>query len=260
MKTYKRIYIKKIIRDSMKYSIHIGINYKNTQYELKGCHNDALNLNAFFINKQYNTLILIDKEGYKQPTKSNILYELNRLCQLLKENDTLVITYSGHGTQVRDLNGDEESGLDQCICPIDMNTKGYIVDDELFSIINKVCSNCSIYCIADCCHSGTIFDLAYNFNSNLNKYIRNNKCKETNKKVCLISGCRDNQTSADAYIESRSCGALTWALLNVLSRNIKQGKQLIDEVNKLLTSKYFTQVSCLSVGNLQSITGDLIDL
>ena len=51
--------------------------------------------------------------------------------------DVLVFYYSGHGSQVRDRNGDElTDGLDEIICPYDMDwDRGtYILDDDLDAI------------------------------------------------------------------------------------------------------------------------------
>ena len=41
----------------------------------------------------------------------------------------------GHGSQVRDLDGDEEDGYDEVICPLDFKTAGPIVDDEMHRIL-----------------------------------------------------------------------------------------------------------------------------
>jgi hypothetical protein len=38
------------------------------------------------------------------------------------------------------------------------------------------------------------------------------------KVVTMFSGCRDDQTSADARIQGRSSGAMTWAFLETMKR------------------------------------------
>lgn len=38
------------------------------------------------------------------------------------------------------------------------------------------------------------------------------------KVVTMFSGCRDDQTSADARIQGQSCGAMTWAFLQAMRR------------------------------------------
>ena len=46
-----------------------------------------------------------------------------------------------------------------------------------------------------------------------------NDYKSDKIKMLMISGCRDSQTSADAYINKKYQGALTFHLLKVLELN-----------------------------------------
>ena len=52
-------------------------------------------------------------------------------------NDSLFLHYSGHGGQTFDMNGDEEDGQDEFICPVDHKTAGNIVDDELKALLSE---------------------------------------------------------------------------------------------------------------------------
>ena len=65
----------------------------------------------------------------------------------------------------------------------------------------------------DCCHSGTIMDLEY---KNINgEWVKNNKC--TSGKILCISGCRDDQLSAECFNlnnNGRWSGALTTTFMN----------------------------------------------
>ena len=75
---------------------------------------------------------------------------------------------------------------------------------------------------------------------------------ESHKKggrVVLITGCQDNQTSADATINNQASGALTFGLLKAL-RDHKSNltyEELLLETRKCLQGKY-TQVPQLCVG------------
>jgi hypothetical protein len=115
----------------------IGINYFGTPNELKGCINDVRSL-APFLHQQYGFLyedmvILTDDQlnPASQHTRANII----RACQWLvagaRPNDSLFLHFSGHGGQTEDLDGEEEDGLDETICPVDFKTSGMIVDDVL---------------------------------------------------------------------------------------------------------------------------------
>jgi hypothetical protein len=71
--------------------------------------------------------------------------------------------------------------------------------------------------------------------------------------VGFISGCRSNQTSADAFINNRYNGALTYYLLKVLRQNNKQNLQsVVNQVNTLLRKGGYSQQPCCegSRGNL----------
>ena len=54
-----------------------------------------------------------------------------------KPKDSLFLHYSGHGGSTKDLDGDEEDGQDEYICPVDFKSAGTIVDDELKVLLSK---------------------------------------------------------------------------------------------------------------------------
>jgi hypothetical protein len=109
--------------------------------------------------------------------------------------------YSGHGSQIKDMNRDERDGKDEVIYPVDLK---YISDDEVRNIIKNLNNNTRMYCVIDSCNSGTSFDLPYVFDQNNNNlFIKENNSKTypelLNKKIYFISGCQDDQSSADLY-------------------------------------------------------------
>ncbi|KAI4201122.1 MAG: hypothetical protein LQ350_003436 [Teloschistes chrysophthalmus] len=68
------------------------------------------------------------------------------------------------------------------------------------------------------------------------------------KSVFMFSGCRDDQTSADANIGGSHVGAMSWALLETLySRPGQSYIQVLQNTRQLLEGKY-QQVPQLSVG------------
>jgi len=74
-----------------------------------------------------------------------------------KPGDTLVFHYSGHGSQVRDTEGDElEDGKDEIICPWDFNWEdGFIKDDDFRATFQELRKGVHLEVILDSCHSGT---------------------------------------------------------------------------------------------------------
>jgi len=191
-----------------KYAVLIGINYISTPYRLYGCINDAIMMRKYLIEKRgYTstniTMLRDDINTFVQPTKENIINQLNNLINTANINNAseIMFHYSGHGSQIKDLNGDERDGKDEVIYPVDLK---YISDDELRNVIKKLNNNTKLYCVIDSCNSGTSFDLPYLFDQNNNKLFmkENNSTKYSellNKKIYFISGCQDEQSSADLY-------------------------------------------------------------
>jgi hypothetical protein len=236
----------------MKKALLIGINYPGTDSELQGCANDCLAsmdiLKKYFGYLDENIIFLTDSRGfgqkqfekYEKPTGENIRKYIKWLVNNAKSGDHLFFHYSGHGSYTKDENGDELTGCDEVICPCDYETKGYIVDDELFStLIEPLPSGTKLFSIMDCCHSGTLFDLKYSYNPVLHcekkLFITGNK--ECQGNIIMISGCRDTETSDDAFINKKYTGAFTYAFSTCLSNwyNIHKSHPTLTKLLSLIT-------------------------
>jgi len=237
-----------------KFAVVIGINYVGTSNALNGCINDAIHVKDFLINKagylSENILMLADDNINTKPTKQNISNTFTTLInKAVNEGfNELWFSYSGHGSYQSDTNGDENDRYDEVICPADFSTAGMIVDDYIYdNLVCKLPQNVTLFSIMDCCHSGTIFDLPCLYTTT---YTTNNTKNKHVAKVISISGCRDNQTSADAYINNNYEGAMTWSFINALV-NAKYNIKLIDLVNnmRILLKNDYTQVPLLAVSN-----------
>ena len=71
----------------------------------------------------------------------------------------------------------------------------------------------------------------------------------------MISGCADNQTSADAFINNRNTGAMTFSFIetiNTLGISVSV-KHLVENMRKLLTDHRFEQIPQLSSGTVIDI-------
>ena len=125
-----------------KRALLVGCNYPNTKAELSGCANDVQNwkelLTSHFGFDEANIKILVDTgEGYARPTGKNIKKELIRIVRMSKPGDIVFFQFSGHGVQVpADPDGDyEEDGMDEALCPTDLNL---IIDDDLRDILSHL--------------------------------------------------------------------------------------------------------------------------
>ena len=256
-----------------KKALCIGINYKGTQNALLGCINDVYNVQNYLKKQGYSNFTIITDDTAVKPTKNNIFDALNNFVNSLSSGDTGVIWYSGHGTRVKDRNGDEISGFDSCICPIDFQTAGFIVDDDINNILKKVVYGANLNVVFDSCNSGTACDLKYNYydSSKCKKrvlpkafvpndwtirqsYLENKRVSNLNGNISLISGCGDNQTSSDTIVGGKPSGALTGYLLQVLEAypNLSWG-DLLSYLNCTLTIYGYSQKPQLSLSRNISI-------
>ena len=68
-----------------KSALLIGINYKKTRYELRGCINDINNIRELLINKykyNKNNIKSLSEEHNIKPTKQNIINEIKNQINL----------------------------------------------------------------------------------------------------------------------------------------------------------------------------------
>ena len=93
----------------------------------------------------------------ERATKKAIMERLAWLVKGAKAGDRMLFHFSGHGSQVRDRDGDElKDKMDEILCPHDMDWDGtYIVDDELRKIFTGLPKGCALEVLLDSCHSGT---------------------------------------------------------------------------------------------------------
>lgn len=149
----------------------IGINYSGSS-KLRGCVRDVTFmvhlLRTKFGFKDSDFYIMTDKPHGIQnvhsgkPYRKNILEAMKWLVNGARAGDSLFFHFSGHGSQVRDTSGDEADGYDETILPMDYQTAGHIVDDEIYDImVRRLAKGARLTSVMDCCHSGTGMDLPY---------------------------------------------------------------------------------------------------
>ena len=106
----------------------IGINdYPGTGSDLSGCVNDARDWASELYSRGFEVDSLIDA----QATRAAMTSAIHTLISSAQRGDTVVFTYSGHGTWVVDQDGDEVDGRDEALCPHDISTDNALLDDEI---------------------------------------------------------------------------------------------------------------------------------
>lgn len=245
-------------------ALHIGINYEGTSHELRGCINDTITISELTKKDvlDIRRLFLTDHTKYK-PDIKNIQQAFKWLrCRKCdnsglwscphnynhQPDTTLYFSYSGHGSQVKDTDGDEIDGRDETLYALD----GHITDDYMFSnLIYPIPSGVRLWCILDCCHSSTSLDLQFSIEDiNGNRFtLVDNNDKTCKGDVVMVSGCLDHQTSADAYINNSFQGAMTAALKHILAKypNIKM-MELFKELRIYMENNNYTQRPAISFG------------
>ncbi|KAJ7274358.1 peptidase C14, caspase domain-containing protein [Mycena haematopus] len=153
-----------------KKALCIGINYFGQTSELRGCINDARNMQRFLCShfgyhmEDIVTLTDDAQNQRQQPTRENIITAMQWLVRGAAPNDSLFFHYSGHGGQTKDLDGDEEDGYDEGLFSsiVDFEQNGHIVDDIMHEImVRPLPPGCRLTAIFDSCHSGSALDLPY---------------------------------------------------------------------------------------------------
>lgn len=224
-----------------KKALLVGINDYQGISDLRGCINDVTNMRDIlktylrFTNRDIR--VLVDNRA----TKANIIARLEYMVRKAKTGDFLVFHFSGHGSQIRDRDGDElKDHMDELICPYDMNWDGtFITDDTLNSIFTKLPKGVLLEVFLDSCHSGTglrdvglgrppelgpehptlsrylspPIDIACRLEGDEDDLKTERSFSGTDRSTVhhiLWSGCKANQTSADAYINNSYNGAFTY--------------------------------------------------
>ena len=231
-------------------SINIGLNHVDASaypdFEiptLAACVNDAQSMEGIASSLGYVTTLLCDQEA----TADRVISEIGQAAINLDPGGILLLTYSGHGGQMTDVNGDEDDALDETWVLYDRQ----LIDDELYNLWSQFGRDCRIVVLSDSCHSGSVTrrteykDLAASapmarhyrsasaaprFKSILRQaaqqdfarrkahysalqYAAGGRKRGDAMDACvlLISGCQDNQLSSDGDVN----GLFTGTLLNV---------------------------------------------
>lgn len=226
-------------------ALAIGLNSVNPEHyggwsgELIACEADAEDMANIATSQGFDVSTLLTKDA----TREQVTTKIKDAAKALQSGDILVLSYSGHGGQLPDLNDDEPDAQDETWCLYD----GELVDDEIYALLGEFPQGVRILVFSDSCHSGTVTKAAYyrekvdvrSSNMDINqvryrfmpstvalrtyrankdfydKILKDVQLKDAEDKVeasaLLISGCQDNQFSMDGDFN----GLFTSQLLTV---------------------------------------------
>jgi metacaspase-1 len=225
-------------------SLHIGLNlvdpdhYGGWDGALAACEFDANDMVAIATAQGFTPERLLTAEATADAVKAAI----GRAAASVGTGDTFLVTYSGHGGHVPDVNSDEADAQDETWVLYDRE----LLDDELYQLWAGFQPGVRIAVLSDSCHSGTVTremrergeipadvkgrampeeveEQTYAANQELydgiNRSIPKDVRSQVKATVVLVSGCQDDQTSLDG---DRN-GAFTGALREVWSDGSFQG-------------------------------------
>ena len=135
-------------------SLHIGLNgvsgaaYGGWDGPLAACEFDANDMAAIAKQQGMKSTVLLTKKA----TRGATLAAMRAAAKTLTSGDFFFVSYSGHGGQVPDVNGDEADKKDETWCLYD----GQLIDDELYGELGKFKAGVRILVLSDSCHSGTV--------------------------------------------------------------------------------------------------------
>ena len=261
-----------------KRALLIGINkYQMAGADLRGCVNDVKDLSAALVEfhgfKTGDITVLTDGEATTKAMQAGI----KKLVRESKKGDVVLLHYSGHGSNVPDDdNKDEADGRDEILCPTDLDWEKPMRDDWLRTTFDGLRAGVGFTVIMDCCHSGTNTRAvlppdapvkerylpspwglaAVESGRSLPKKVtgelrrtapaarKANDIVNAELPEVLVTGCRDTQTSADAFINGRYNGALTFALVEAIrqSKGRLTYRELHSRASAVLKKRKFDQV------------------
>lgn len=237
-----------------KKALLVGINYEGTDSELKGCVNDVYDLRNILVSKYDYKLEDIQLLINTKATRKNILDSFIALLQSANEGDHICFTFSGHGYYTTDKFKDEVDGYDELIVTADHEI---IIDDTFKQLLQThLKEKVNFFSLFDNCHSGTIYDLRYQY---LDSSIQtkdtmtvhpNPKVTDTRGQVIMLSGCMDNQVSLDAIINGKFNGVMTWCFLEALRQSNYEDtwETLLQRIRTILNVNKLQQIPQLSSG------------
>ena len=229
------------LKERSKRALLVGIDkYATPGCDLNGCVNDVEDVYDLLVNnygfEPDNIRVLTDERA----TKQNIMERLQWMISVSEEGDEAIYYHSGHGSQIRDRNGDELSDWkDECLITHDHNWDNPLIDDDIARFFKQKKEGAFLTMVCDTCHSGTVtrsfgeavprfltppFDIeARSIKRELSgKSIGARSGKEESQGHVLLSGCKENQTSKETRIDRQTRGVMTYNL----TMNLREKSEL----------------------------------
>jgi hypothetical protein len=244
-----------------KLALLVGIDHYQAVTGLNGCVNDVERMKGVLVGqfgfRDDDVLILKNDDA----TNAGIRRAFQKhLIDQAKTDDVVVFHFSGHGSRMKDVSGDEPDGWDETIVPVDSRKQGIydIPDDDLNDLLRKLAAKTKyVTFILDSCHSGSA-----SRGGVLVRQIKDDERRPPpssgaprargaaptrfapgDASYVLIAGCGPKELSNEYETEGQSFGALTYFLTSELSRadSGKTYRDIMDRVRNGVAAVYPSQ-------------------
>lgn len=281
--------------------LQVGIGkYKNSGSwnELKGAVNDVAGMQKileerFKVPKENFAEALLDEKATKQNIiaafEKNLIEKAREYFQKTKRRDAVFLfQFSGHGSQVDDLNNDEADGKDETLVTVNSEDKANknfdITDDEIYELTKKLGQfTDNIVFILDSCNSGSgtrsggearniaprktqPVSMLKSAEKKTEKDGENADILPLNENYIVISAARAGELAIDKPIfedgkklPSHYQGRMTYYLLKALRETGETTtyRDLMDSVRRDVASESDTQTPQLEGESLRPVFGGL---
>jgi hypothetical protein len=218
----------------VKRALLIGINKYKSVPKLQGSLNDIETMRQILITRWGFSDKQITMVTDEAATRAGMLAAFEQFVKDTGPNDTVYVHYSGHGSQVEDLNGDEpEDHLDETLVPQDGRSGEVrdITDDELDAIFARMRAKTAMI-VLDSCHSGTatrsldIRTRSIPRDTRIDIYRKAEDAKPKTRAIVpvmtsryvVMTGAASHQEALDGPIDGRYHGFFTYSLSKSLSQ------------------------------------------
>jgi hypothetical protein len=137
------------------FRLHMGLNYidpkayRGWNGELFGCQADAENLNRYMEELGWPPAA-VWRDG--ECTTERLRNWFTSAAAEAKRGDRVFVSYSGHGSQVKDRNGDEPDKLDETLCMWNKQ----LTDDQIRFLLTRFRPGVRVMMFIDACHSQSV--------------------------------------------------------------------------------------------------------
>ncbi len=259
-------------RPASKWALLVGINiYRNSGARpdfsnLAGCVNDVEDMKSLLLGTYDFPADHIQVLTDARATHAAIVDAFkNHLIANAQANDVVIFYFSGHGSQMKDVSGDEADGYDETIVPHDTRDREGkvfdISDDELNELLRQLSLKTKkVTFIFDSCHSGSAVrgagqpkkipadertpPPAPDYAPRTRGIEGASDLRLDGLEYVLISGCRSNESSFEHLAANNiERGALTYFLTQKLrsAGSAATYRDVMDNVMGEVNAKYPSQ-------------------